>query len=433
MIGPDTAFDLPEEPHSSELTPIISALLHEPLLTEESRPDVYRLARHSEKELPRWFQSNAGWHVKVSEFGRYIRLFKRRASPPRDRCVLAGPGGGPSSPLVLVLLSLIGEQLWRRPVATYGDLQREVIRVCAGESARDALPRFRVVTEAGESKAGADQNRRAFVEALELLRYWHVISTDRPLSAGEHDASNDVVITCDPERLNDFLAVTAISQMPIDLDQPSSHVAVLCQDQQDLPEHASESQHDLQRRHRALRAVLDDAAVALDQDDPVARYLSTSGGRRQALQTAMVAGLNCFVRRNVWLTCDADRATTDLDFPQSQSIRGQAALLIVHWLSANRPESVRTEQCQAVIEQAMSDHSDWARSHRAAGSIQALTKDALVTLVRAGVLARRADSCAEWVPTGAHFYWQIRLSSPERHIAAPAITDDLFTQDGSHD
>lgn len=428
-----TAFGLPEDHQSSELTPIISALLHEPLLTEESRPDIYRLGRHREKELLGWFQSNTGWHVKTSEFGRFIRLFKRRQAPPRDRCVLAGPGGGPSAPLVLVLLSLVGEQLWRRPVATYGDLQREVIRVCAGESPRDALPAFKVVAEAGESKARADQHRRAFVEALELLRYWHVITADRPLTGSEHDAGNDVVITCDPERLNEFLAVTALSQMPIDLDQPKTHVAVLCQDQQDLPEHASESQQDLQRRHRALRAVLDDAAVTLNDEDPVARYLSTSGGRRQALQTAMVAGLNCFVRRDVWLTCDADQATTDLEFPQTQSIRGQAALLIVHWLRANRPESVHAEQCQAVIEQAMSDHSDWAKSHRAPAAIQTLTKDALVTLERAGVLARRTGNPAEWAPTGAHFHWQVRPSSPDRQAATAPIADDLFTQDGIHD
>ncbi|MEV8509720.1 DUF2398 family protein [Actinoplanes sp. NPDC051475] len=425
-------FDDDQAP-ANELSPIISALLRRPFLTEESDSDVYRLARLREEKVRGWFQSNLGWRVKTSGYGRYVRLFKRREQPPADRCPVAGPNGGPSSPLVLVLLCLAAEQLWRRPEITYGDLQREVIRICAEESTRDVLPQFQVVTEAGESRARADQHRRAFVEALMMLQHWHVVSTDRPLAIGGGEASGDVIITCNPERLNDFLAVTAISQMQIDIGAPQTHVARLCQDQADLPGHASESQHDLQRRHRALRAVLDDAVVVLDGESTEARYLATPGGRRHALHTATETGLTCIVRRDIWLTSDHDHLSTDLDFPQPRSIPGQAALLLLRSLDGDDPPPDLTQDCcQAVIEQALTGNVDWAKSYRTSGAVRTLTRDALTALTSAGVLRRHSGPPETWSATGAHAYWRICVTTSDRPIE-PVADDDLFSQDGNRD
>src|SRR5205823_4445050 len=160
-------------------------------------------------------------------------------------------------------------------------------------------------------------------------------------------------------------------QLQVDIGQPHTHVPKLCEDQADLPDHASEGQRDIQRRHRALRAVIDDAVVVLDGERSEARYLASPGGRRQALQAALTAGMTCVVRRDLWLTADPDGRSTDLDFPQPRSITGQAALLLVRWLNSNEATPTITEEaCQAVIAEAKANNPEWAKSYRTTGTLK---------------------------------------------------------------
>ncbi|MCM3920125.1 TIGR02678 family protein [Frankia sp. AiPs1] len=419
----------------TDLTPVIAALLRKPFLTEETEPDLYRQARLHENDLRQWFQAILGWRLKVSTFGRYVRLFKRRDRPPTDRSPLPSEHAGSPSKLALILLCLAAEQLWRRPEITFGDLQREVIRTCAAESSRGDLPAFNVVTQAGEPRARAEQHRRAFVEALELLQEWRIITCDGPLAATGTAAANDVVITCNPERLNDLLAAPAISQLQIDIGEPRTHIAKLCEDQQDLPKHVSENQRDLQRRHRALRTVIDDAVVVLDGVRSEARYLASPGGRRQALNATLTAGLTCIVRRDLWLTGDPDRRSTDLEFPQPRSLAGQAALLIVHWLNTDDSAApLPVDAFQAVIEGAKADNAEWARSYRSTAALKTLTREAIAILVAAGVLTPTSDRPRLWTPTGAHAYWRVRVTAADPHDEQPLLADNLFDQqDGTSD
>ncbi|MHA4951535.1 DUF2398 family protein [Micromonospora saelicesensis] len=424
----------PREDRLANLAPVIPALLRKPFLTEETEPELFRAARAREDDLRQWFHATLGWRVRISNLGRYVRLFKRRHQPPQDRSCLPREGAGKVSVLVLTLLCLIAEQLWRRPEITFGDLQREVIRTCAAESGAGRLPAFQVVTQAGEPRAKAEQHRRAFVDACELLREWGFITSDGPLTAAGTDAGNDIVITCNPERLNDLLAAPAISQLQIDLSQPHTHVAKLCEDQAALPDHASENQRDLQRRHRALRAVIDDAVVPLGGDGIEATYLASPGGRRQAVQAAMVAGLTCVVRRDLWLTADSGRRSTDLDFPQPHSIPGQAALLIVQWLNTGgAPQPLTEDACQAVIAEAKADQPEWAKSFRSNAALQTLTQEALASLVAAGILIRTSDRPPAWTTTGAHGHWRVRVATPDRRGELPLTDDALFDQDGKHE
>ncbi|SCL36199.1 DUF2398 family protein [Micromonospora aurantiaca (nom. illeg.)] len=418
----------------AELTPVISAVLRKPFLTEEAEPDLYRRARLQENELRRWFQTTLGWRLKISAFGRYVRLFKRRDRPPMDRNPVPSEQGGKPSVLVLTLLCLAAEQLWRRPEITFGDLQREVIRTCAAESSRGELPAFNVVTQAGEPRARAEQHRRAFVDALMLLQEWRIITSDGPLASAGTTVANDVVITCNPERLNDLLAAPAISQLQIDISQPHTHIPKLCEDQSDLPDHASESQRDLQRRHRALRAVIDDAVVVLDGESSEARYLASPGGRRQALHAALTAGMTCVVRRDLWLTVDPGGRSTDLEFPQPRSITGQAALLLVRWLNSNEATAaVSEEACQAVIGEAKANNPEWAKSYRSTATLKTLTREALATLVAAGVLTQTSHHPPMWTATSAHAYWRVRVTAAEQHDEPP-LADSLFDhQDGNRD
>jgi uncharacterized protein (TIGR02678 family) len=409
----------------AELTPVISALLRKPFLTEEAEPDLYRRAHLYESDLRHWFQATLGWRIKISTFGRYVRLFKRRDRPPTDRSPVASEHAGRPSKLALILLCLAAEQLWRSPEITFGDLQREVIRICAAESGRNGLPAFNVVTQAGESRALAEQHRRAFVDALELLQEWRVITCDGPLAA----TANDVVITCNPERLNDLLAAPAISQLQIDIGQPHTHVSKLCEDQRDLPEHAAESQRDLQRRHRALRAVIDDAVVVPDGDRGVARYMASPSGRRRALNAALTAGLTCIVRRDLWLTADPDRSSTDLEFPQPRSLTGQAALLLVDWLNTAESTAVLpADAFEAIIDRAKADNAEWARSYRSPTALRNLTAEAIAILVAAGVLIPSDDRPRQWTATGAHAYWRVQVTASDQHDEPPLLDESLFDQ-----
>ena len=83
------------------------------------------------------------------------------------------------------------------------------------------------------------------------------------------------------------------------------------------------------------------------------------------------------------------------------------------------------------LEDAMAESSEWAKSYRSAGALRTLTTDALTILTSAGVLTATGDDPATWVPTGAHGYWLVRLSSPDS--PTETVADDLFTQDGIHD
>lgn len=435
MTDLDDLLDDDTDDTLAELTPVISALLRKPFLTEDAEPDLYRRARVQDNNLRQWFQTTLGWRVKTSAFGRYVRLFKRRDWPPTDRNPVPSEQGGKPSVLVLILLCLAAEQLWRRPEITFGDLQREVIRTCAAESSRGDLPAFNVVTQAGEPRARAEQHRRAFVDALVLLQEWRIITSDGPLASAGSAVASDVVITCNPERLNDLLAAPAISQLQIDIAQPHTHIPKLCEDQADLPDHASEGQRDTQRRHRALRAVIDDAVVVLDGERSEARYLASPGGRRQALQAALTAGMTCVIRRDLWLTADTDGRSTDLDFPQPRSITGQAALLLVRWLNSTEATPTITEEaCQAVIAEAKASNPEWAKSYRTTATLKTLTREALAVLVAAGVLSQTNHRRPRWTATGAHAYWRVRVAAADRHDEPPLIADNLFDHlDGNRD
>ncbi|MFB7632728.1 DUF2398 family protein [Streptomyces sp. NPDC056149] len=411
-----------------EVRSVIASFLRSQFLTVESDPDLFRLAVHHKDEVRAWFAAMLGWPFEVYPADGLCRLYKRRWDPPANRpprINLPGVSRGRSaSPLVITLMCLVCEQLWRHPETSFNDLQRALVQTCATESESGRLPRFQPVTQAGEGRARANAHRLALVDALRLLEDWHVIAVDQPLDVAEQDQRADLIVTARRERLAALPATSSPSLMDIDLDRPDTHVPALCGDQAELPEHASARQQDLRRRHTALRVVLDDPGVAPQAGSEAGRYLASTGGQRQAVDAAAAAGLVCCVRRDWWIVSDPDGTTTDVTFPLARNIEEQAALVLLQALgSADSTPPVfelSLTEAAAHIQEHLDEYPRWAASQRSRGP-QHIAKKAVRRLVEAGVLVKADHSGTRWTVTPAAQMWQVRVTDLTQ---APALTPD---------
>jgi uncharacterized protein (TIGR02678 family) len=408
----------------TEVGQVIAALLRRPLLTAEHNPDVFRLAVLHRDELVAWFSSTTGWRVEIQAADGLCRLYKRRADPPADRAPQLlrqhRAARRPAPPLVLVLLCLVCEQLWRHPETSFNDLQRALVQSCAAEADSGRLPRFQPVAPTGREHARASADRVALVDAIRVLADWRVIVVDRPLEVIEQDDRADLVVTARRERLAALLAGPSPTLLDVDLDQPATHVPLLCADQAELPEHASASQRDLRRRHTALRAVLDDPGVTPDTDGEAGGYLASVTGRRQALDTAAAAGLVCTVRRDWWVVADPAGTTTDLDFPHSRAHEQHAALLLLAELRHRDDPAapVTLEVATALLRAHLDRRPWWAARYRGPSGARRLAARAACQLVEVGVLqpasaeesAGTEMGAVAWVPTPAIHLWQVRVA-----------------------
>lgn len=421
-----------------EAGPVIAALQRNPLLTVESDQDLFRLAVRHGDGIARWYDHTTGWKVDVRAADGLCRLYKRRHDPPADRAPLLvradAQARRPAPPLVLTLLCLVCEQLWQHPETSFNDLQRAIAQTCATESEAARLPRFQPVSPDGSDRGRANVHRLALVDAIRLLETWGVVCTDRSLNAAEQDHNADLVITARRERLLALLACPSPTLLSIDLDRPDDHVDLLCSDQADLPEHASANQHDLRRRHLALRAVLDDPGVAPDTDAETGRYLASASGRRHALDAAAVAGLTCVVRRDWWVVADPVSSSNGPEFPHGRSHEQQAALLLLHDLA--RREDPAAEVTSAEAEQIMRGHLDrrpwWASRYQGKRGAERLAQAALTRLTEAGVLNSPDDAEKDWAPTPAVHVWKVSLAE-DGERTTPDSDPDFADHEGDDD
>ncbi|PKW18705.1 DUF2398 family protein [Saccharopolyspora spinosa] len=397
---------------------VIASLLREPLLTIEGDPDTFRLALYRREEVTRWFGDATGWKVETSAADGLCRLYKRRRDPPRDRAPRLirreRSARRPASPLVLTLLCLVCEQLWRHPETGFNDLQLEIVQSCATEADTSRLPRFQPVAPAGREHARANTHRTALVDALRLLERWRVAAVDRPLDVAEQDDHADLLITARRDRLAALLACHPPGLLEVDLDQPDTHVSLLCSDQAPLPEHASTRQHDLRRRHVAVRSVLDDPGTDPETDGEAGGYLASTAGGRYALDAAAAAGLCCTVRRDWWIVADPAGATTDLDFPHGRSQEQQAAMLLLSELArrGDPTAAVTKAQVTALMRVHLDRRPWWAGRYRSPRGAERLAERALQHLTDAGVVHPSGMTPDVVTPTPAVRVWVLRIIDP---------------------
>ncbi len=398
-----------------EMGEVIAAVLASPLLTVEGEPDVFRLAVHHGDDISRWFKAATGWRFEVYPTDGFCRLYKRRRIPPADRAPRLirkqRSARRSASPLVLTLLCLVCEQLWRHPETSFQDLQRAIAQTCATEAGAGRLPAFQPVAPDGQGQGRARAHRVALVDAIRLLASWCVVSVDRPLEIAEQDEQADLAISARRERLLALLACPSPTLLDINLDQPDAHVSLLCSDQAELPEHASAGQHDLRRRHVALQAVFDDPGVRPETATEAGGYLGSTPGRRLALDSAAAAGLTCMVRRDWWVIGDPVGVTTDLDFPHGRSQEQQAALVLLSELARREDPTAAFSTDEATV--IMRGHLDlrtwWASRYRTANGAQRLAEQAIQVLNQAGILDTDDRGSETWQPTPAIHIWQIHI------------------------
>ncbi len=405
---------------------VIAAVLGSPLLTVEGEPDVFRLAVHHAEDIARWFKTTTGWRFEAYPTDGFCRLYKRRRLPPADRAPRLirqqRSARRPASPLVLTLLCLVCEQLWRHPETSFQDLQRAIAQTCAAEAGTGQLPAFQPVALDAHAHARARVHRVALVDAVRLLASWQVVTVDRPLEIAEQDERADLAISARRERLLALLACLSPTLLDVNLDQPDTHVSLLCSDQAELPEHASAGQHDLRRRHVALQAVLDDPGVPPDSATEAGRYLASSPGRRLALDSAAGAGLTCTVRRDWWIIADPAGVTADLDFPHGRSQEQQAALVLLSELAGREDPTaaVNAEDATALLRSHLDRRAWWASRYRTTHGAQRLAEQALQLLTQVGVLDDAGPGSGIWQPTPAIHVWQVHIRDPADKTAMTA-------------
>ncbi|MFF9483164.1 DUF2398 family protein [Streptomyces sp. NPDC014733] len=420
-----------QPPLSPEASPVVAALLARQILAEEDDPEQFRLACHHRHELTHWFSEHSGWRFHVERQAGICRLYKRRFDPPAGRVPLvhrSRPSARtPVPPLVQILTALICEQMWRAAQTTFNHLQRAVIQACGTEAPTARLPRFQPGAPAGQRQATAAAHRMAFIDALRLLESWHLLAFDQPLNVLEQGTDADLAITARRERLALLIACPPPSLLPIDLDDPNSHVTALCPDQAPPPEGAPPVDTARHHRRTALRAVLDDPGLPPDPATGPGAYLSSWSGREQALNVAAAAGLTCTVRQDWWMTTDPAGHTTDLAFPQRRTVEQQAALLLLHALT-RRDDPLAwfgLHWASDALAAHLRQRPWWARNYQGAGKARTLATAAVHHLLSIGACTADPPPGTGWQPTPAAHLWQLSITNaPRSHSATPAHEED---------
>ncbi|GAA0325193.1 hypothetical protein GCM10010302_75370 [Streptomyces polychromogenes] len=397
------------EPLSPEAGQVAAALLARHVLDAEEDPELFRMAVHHHNEVAHWFGRQCEWPVTLDAAQGAARLCKRRLNPPKDRppAVPRKKGPVPATPLALILVCLVCEQLWRRPSASFNDLQRAVVQACGIEAGEGRLPGFRPVALPGEGQATASAHRRAFIDALLLLESWHILRSDQPLSLLEQDQGGELLLTARRERILLLVAAMDASALEVDLDEPSTHVPSLVGARDGRDPNMAE------RRYEAIRAVLDDPGVCPDDGQG---FLTTPAGREQALDAAAAVGLTCTVRKDWWMVGDLGGRTTERAFPQGRALEQHAALLLMRWL-ADREEPLAwfgPNAAAVALQEVLDANRWWASAYQDARGARRLARVAVDFLQNAGVVVPDADEHEGWRPTPAVHMWHINVAVASR-------------------
>ena len=249
----------------------------------QTDPERYKAALAGRKELADFFREELGWAVEPLDVARLVRLHKRRSDPPAGRgprLLRDGRPGPMAPPVVLILVMLVCEQLWRRPRVTLRELLQAIAQVCAAEAPSGRLPAFRVVAGDGISKKEAQQNRQYLVDALKLLEAEGSVTVDADLDRAATDEDSDLVVTAMRDRL--AAKLSSLSPMLLGLNElpPAQHAAALSAEF--LADRPADELDDLgamtvRKAPQALRRLVDDPAASPFSDSDQIPYHTISG------------------------------------------------------------------------------------------------------------------------------------------------------------
>jgi uncharacterized protein (TIGR02678 family) len=398
-------------------------------LRAESDPDHYRAAVKGRQDLTTFFRDQLGWVIEVIEVAEMVRLHKRRTDVPADR----GPrlererGEGPLAPKeVLVCLSLICEQLWRRPRMSLRELLQAIAQVCAAEAEDGTLPRFPVVALDGTGKQTARRNRQHLVDALKLLAAEGTVTVDSDLDHALEDENSDLVVTASRDRL----AAKFSSLSPVLLGlaglPPERHAAALSagslpDGREPIDPDVSPSLED--RRLRLVRRLVDDPATdPVDDRTEGSPYLHTLSGRERALNVLGSLGFAATVRRDWWQVTDPSGTGTGITFPNGRRTERQAALMLLAALVRRTDPDAPLHKTEVVkeLERTRDALPRWAAAY--VGRLPALAHAAAAELVSAGLLREVPGDRNVWRPTPGIHLWRVRVRHSPTAMAPSSAT-----------
>lgn len=371
-----------EEALAAERRRALRALVAEPLLLAERKPEIFAAVVRHRSELSRWFAEHTGWTLAVEASAGHARLLKRaaRADPTRPACL---PGKAPFDRRRYALLCLALAALDDGRVQTTLARLVEAVRELSLED--PALAPF-----------DPDQHaeRSAFVDALRLLCHWGVLvlrdgDADRYARGKEGDALYDV-----RERLLGQLLAAPVPPA----------LAGTPERMRDEEGARTEEGDRVRARWTVFRRLLDDPVVYLDELEPRAREWLEGGRAFLYERLERDAGLTVERRQEGLAAVDSAGELTDTAFPDGGSTVKHAALLLCEWLAdRGRPGRGGAPTGAGEVEARIAALQDnlgaaWSREYDGEDGARRLAEDALALLEAFGLAARAGDG---WVPRPA--------------------------------
>jgi len=396
----------------------IRALLASPLLLRSRNEELFRSVATLRGSLESWFEDNLGWQLQVDVRAGIARLHKRTPSPDSRRGLRRTRSSKrPFDAFRYQLLGLTCAELLRRPHTTLGDLGDAITRICAAD---DALRSVDV---------GRHSDRVAFVDVL----LWLIEVGAVDVTAGEVDgfgSSQDVdaVLVADTT-LIPLLLSSDTAPSRVHADTPARWIDQLLNEPRygtaatDL-ENTDRDQRARWSRHQAIRRLLDDPAVDLDELHPGVRsYLFTPAGRDKAISAAEEAGLTVERHADVWLAIDPTRESTTATFTSAgrSSTAEQAAAIVLAILVSVDVDGQRhlLRRSMLSLRRALEEHlttsPGWARAFRNGPGADALLSESVELLEEFGLVRRDGDDV---VPRPAAGRFAVRV------VTGSATTND---------
>jgi uncharacterized protein (TIGR02678 family) len=372
----------------------IRALLASPLLLRSRNEELFRSIATQRGFLESWFEDNVGWQLQVDVRAGIARLHKRTQSPdPRRGLRRTRSSKRPFDAFRYQLLALICAELLRRPHTTLGDLGDAITRLCTADEALRSVD------------VGRHSDRVAFVDVL----LWLIDIGAVDVTAGEVDGFGgsqevDAVLVADTT-LIPLLLSSDTAPSRVQADTPARWIEQLLNEPRygtaatDL-EHTDRDQRARWSRHQAIRRLLDDPSVDLDDlHQGVRNYLFTPAGRDKAISAAEEAGLSVERHADVWLAIDPTRESTTATFTSAgrSSTAEQAAAIVLAILASIDVDGQRHLVPRSVLSlrRALEEHlttsPGWARAFRSGPGADALLSESIDLLEEFGLVRREGD------------------------------------------
>ncbi|MGY6651423.1 DUF2398 family protein [Amycolatopsis sp. TRM77291] len=341
----------------------IRALLRSPVL--DRAKSGFDLVANHEDWLRRWFLGTCDWRLVVDRRRGFARLHKvpdpdSRPRPPlRSLRSDARPFDRRRYVLFCVTAVAIGQ--FPRGQVSLQDLSGRVADLTGADE------------ELTPYDASDKAERLALVDVLDLLRSYRVLTTLDQRDDYETDQNANALYIIDDRRLSQLF-----TRRDPDAEESS--------------------------RFSVMRRLLDDPVLLRDDLDGEQREF-LAGSSRSIRRHLAEAGLLLERRAGGWCAVDPTGESTDLRFPQPNTITHQAALLVISKLGRRREDVtdwVPATRLRHLLADLMAEHPRWAKGHRVDGGLDKLATEVLDVLDAFGLI-RRDEIGFELTPAAGRF------------------------------